>query len=91
MHPTAVLLRTNDSFTLLSPVTGSKFMAATDTLINVHSSLAASVAIQSFIILSCMKRWIFLLEKVSVRKTSISLGFLLCWASSPQFRSYVIR
>lgn len=86
------LTPTNDSFTLPSPVTGSEFMVATDTLMNVHSSLAVSVAIQPFIMLSCVKRWIFLsLEKVSVRKTSISLGCRLCWALFPQLGSYVIR
>ena len=37
--------RANDSLTLLSPVSGSKFMVATDTPINVHSPLALSVAI----------------------------------------------
>lgn len=50
---------TNDSFTLPSPLSRSKFMVALDTLINVHSQLALSVAIQSFPILCCMKRWIF--------------------------------
>lgn len=37
---------TNDSFALLSPVSGSEFMVAMDTLTNVHSQLALSVAIQ---------------------------------------------
>lgn len=34
----------SDSFALLSPVSRSKFMAALDTLINVHSQLALSAA-----------------------------------------------
>ena len=48
-RPTAHILQesrsgTNDSFTLLSPVSRSKFMVAADALINVHSQLALSAA-----------------------------------------------
>lgn len=87
-RPAAYILQepcsgTNDSFTLLSPVSGSKFMVAW-TLINVHSqrlSVWQFIVSHNSMLLEKMDLF-FSSEKLSVRKTSISFEFLL---SQPLF------